>query len=181
MSTEAYLDDQRRVIDSIVDSLLLFGEALQALGDPFALYGFSSVRRQHVRWQVLKDFDEGYGGEVRGRVLALSPGYYTRMGAAIRRASQVLGGQPQKRRLLLLLSDGKPNDLDRYEGRYGIEDTRQAVIEARSQGLVPFCITIDKEAADYLPYLFGADGFALVERAGQLPERLLQLYRRLRR
>ena len=181
MSTEAYLDDQRRVIDSIVDSLLLFGEALQALGDPFALYGFSSVRRQQVRWQVLKDFDEGYGGEVRGRVLALSPGYYTRMGAAIRRASQVLGGQPQKRRLLLLLSDGKPNDLDRYEGRYGIEDTRQAVIEARSQGLVPFCITIDKEAADYLPYLFGADGFALVERAGQLPERLLQLYRRLRR
>lgn len=136
---------------------------------------------QQVRWQVLKDFDEGYGGEVRGRVLALSPGYYTRMGAAIRRASQVLGGQPQKRRLLLLLSDGKPNDLDRYEGRYGIEDTRQAVIEARSQGLVPFCITIDKEAADYLPYLFGADGFALVERAGQLPERLLQLYRRLRR
>lgn len=130
---------------------------------------------------MLKDFDEGYGGEVRGRVLALSPGYYTRMGAAIRRASQVLGGQPQKRRLLLLLSDGKPNDLDRYEGRYGIEDTRQAVIEARSQGLVPFCITIDKEAADYLPYLFGADGFALVERAGQLPERLLQLYRRLRR
>ncbi|KFF36600.1 norD [Pseudomonas aeruginosa VRFPA01] len=181
MSTEAYLDDQRRVIDSIVDSLLLFGEALQALGDPFALYGFSSVRRQQVRWQVLKDFDEGYGGEVRGRVLALSPGYYTRMGAAIRRASQVLGGQPQKRRLLLLLSDGKPNDLDRYEGRYGIEDTRQAVIEARSQGLVPFCITIDREAADYLPYLFGADGFALVERAGQLPERLLQLYRRLRR
>ncbi len=181
MSTEAYLDDQRRVIDSIVDSLLLFGEALQALGDPFALYGFSSVRRQQVRWQVLKDFDEGYGGEVRGRVLALSPGYYTRMGAAIRRASQVLCGQPQKRRLLLLLSDGKPNDLDRYEGRYGIEDTRQAVIEARSQGLVPFCITIDKEAADYLPYLFGADGFALVERAGQLPERLLQLYRRLRR
>ena len=171
MSTEAYLDDQRRVIDSIVDSLLLFGEALQALGDPFALYGFSSVRRQQVRWQVLKDFDEGYGGEVRGRMLALSPGYYTRMGAAIRRASQVLGGQPQKRRLLLLLSDGKPNDLDRYE----------AVIEARSQGLVPFCITIDKEAADYLPYLFGADGFALVERAGQLPERLLQLYRRLRR
>ncbi|MBF3246863.1 nitric oxide reductase activation protein NorD, partial [Pseudomonas aeruginosa] len=85
MSTEAYLDDQRRVIDSIVDSLLLFGEALQALGDPFALYGFSSVRRQQVRWQVLKDFDEGYGGEVRGRVLALSPGYYTRMGAAIRR------------------------------------------------------------------------------------------------
>ncbi|MCF3998591.1 nitric oxide reductase activation protein NorD, partial [Pseudomonas aeruginosa] len=81
MSTEAYLDDQRRVIDSIVDSLLLFGEALQALGDPFALYGFSSVRRQQVRWQVLKDFDEGYGGEVRGRVLALSPGYYTRMGA----------------------------------------------------------------------------------------------------
>lgn len=151
MSTEAYLDDQRRVIDSIVDSLLLFGEALQALGDPFALYGFSSVRRQQVRWQVLKDFDEGYGGEVRGRVLALSPGYYTRMGAAIRRASQVLCGQPQKRRLLLLLSDGKPNDLDRYEGRYGIEDTRQAVIEARSQGLVPFCITIDKEAADYLP------------------------------
>lgn len=77
----------------------------------------------------------------------------------------------------MLLGDGRPNDLDRYGGRYGIRDTRQTVIEARSQGLVPFCITIDKGAAGYLPYLFGVDGFVLVKRAGQLPERLFQLYR----
>ncbi|SDO34966.1 nitric oxide reductase activation protein NorD [Pseudomonas jinjuensis] len=181
MSTETYLDNERRVIDTIVDSLLLFGEALDALGDPFALYGFSSLRRQQVRMQVLKPFAERYGDAVRGRILALRPGYYTRMGAAIRQATRLLGGRSEKRRLLLLVSDGKPNDLDRYEGRYGVEDTRQAVLEARRQNLLPFCITIDREAGQYLPYMFGANGYALVARPEQLAVRLLHLYRQLRR
>ncbi|MNZ37904.1 hypothetical protein D3C78_553650 [compost metagenome] len=181
MSTDAALDNERRVIDAIIDSLLLFGEALDTLGDPFALYGFSSLRRQQVRMQVLKPFTEPYGDAVRGRVLALRPGYYTRMGAAIRQATRLLGACPQKRRLLLLVSDGKPNDLDRYEGRYGVEDTRQAVLEARRQNLLPFCITIDREAGQYLPYMFGANGYAVVARPEHLAARLLHLYRQLRR
>ena len=179
MSTDAHLDNEHRVIDVVIDSLLLFGEALSAVGDPFALYGFSSLRRQQVRMQELKSFRQPYGDETRGRIQALKPGYYTRMGAAIRQATELLGACKQRRKLLLLVTDGKPNDLDLYEGRYGVEDTRQAVMEARKQGLLPFCITIDREAGDYLPYMFGANGYTLIKEPQQLPFRLPQLYKQL--
>lgn len=179
MSTDAHLNDEQKVIDVIRDSLLLFGESLAELGDAFALYGFSSLRRQHVRLHPLKTFAQAYDDRTRGCIQALKPGYYTRMGAAIRQATQLLGACKQRRKLLLLLTDGKPNDLDLYEGRYGVEDTRQAVVEARRQGLVPFCITIDKQAGDYLPYMFGAHGYTLIRQPQQLPLRLPQLYRQL--
>ncbi|QHF28411.1 nitric oxide reductase activation protein NorD [Pseudomonas sp. R32] len=179
MSTDAHLNDEQRVIDVIRDSLLLFGETLSTLGDEFALYGFSSLRRQQVRMQQLKAFDQRYDDVTRGKIQGLKPGYYTRMGAAIRQASQVLGGRKRQRKLLLLLSDGKPNDLDLYEGRYGVEDTREAVREARRLGLTPFCITIDRKAGAYLPYMFGSNGYALIHQPEQLPQRLPQLYRQL--
>ncbi|MFL1482273.1 nitric oxide reductase activation protein NorD [Pseudomonas grimontii] len=179
MSTDAHLNDEQKVIDVIRDSLLLFGESLAGLGDAFALYGFSSLRRHQVRLQQLKTFEQAYDDRTRGCIQALKPGYYTRMGAAIRQATQLLGACKQRRKLLLLLTDGKPNDLDLYEGRYGVEDTRQAVVEARRQGLIPFCITIDKQAGDYLPYMFGAHGYTLIRQPEQLPLRLPQLYRQL--
>ncbi|MDF3931124.1 nitric oxide reductase activation protein NorD [Pseudomonas citronellolis] len=179
MSTDAHLDDHHRVIELIVDGLLLFGEALQAAGDPFALYGFSSLRRQQVRLTQLKTFEERHGDVVRGRIRALRPGYYTRMGAAIRQATRLLQARGERQRLLLILTDGKPNDLDRYEGRYGVEDTRQAVLEARRAGLLPFCITIDREASDYLPHLFGRQGYLLLRDPARLPLQLPQLYRQL--
>ncbi|MGV8889166.1 MAG: nitric oxide reductase activation protein NorD [Pseudomonas sp.] len=179
MSTDAHLNDEHRVIDVIRDSLLLFGETLSVLGDDFALYGFSSLRRQQVRMQELKSFTQRYDDNTRGRIQGLKPGYYTRMGAAIRQATQLLGKSKRRSKLLLLLTDGKPNDLDLYEGRYGVEDTREAVLEARRQGLTPFCITIDREAGDYLPYMFGANGYTLIRQPEQLPLRLPQLYRQL--
>ncbi|WP_460163714.1 VWA domain-containing protein [Pseudomonas sp. S2_F03] len=179
MSTDAHLNDEHRVIDVIRDSLLLFGETLSALGDDFALYGFSSLRRQQVRMQELKSFTQRYDDTSRGRIQGLKPGYYTRMGAAIRQATHLLGSSKRRSKLLLLLTDGKPNDLDLYEGRYGVEDTREAVLEARRQGLTPFCITIDREAGDYLPYMFGANGYTLIRQPEQLPLRLPQLYRQL--
>jgi len=179
MSTDAHLNDEQKVIDVIRDSLLLFGESLAGLGDAFALYGFSSLRRHQVRLHQLKTFEQVYDDRTRGCIQALKPGYYTRMGAAIRQATQLLGACKQRRKLLLLLTDGKPNDLDLYEGRYGVEDTRQAVAEARRQGLIPFCITIDRQAGDYLPYMFGAHGYTLIRQPEQLPLRLPQLYRQL--
>lgn len=179
MSTDAHLNDQQRVIEVIRDSLLLFGETLAGLGDDFALYGFSSLRRQQVRMQELKSFSQRYDDHTRGRIQGLKPGYYTRMGAAIRQATHLLVKSKRRSKLLLLLTDGKPNDLDLYEGRYGVEDTRQAVLEARRQGLVPFCITIDREAGAYLPYMFGAHGYTLIRQPEQLPLRLPQVYRQL--
>ena len=87
--------------------------------------------------------------------------------------------QTAKHRLLLLLSDGKPNDLDEYDGRYGAEDLRQAVIEARLQGIFPFCLTIDRQAASYLPQVFGANHYALLPKPELLPSVLLEWIRRL--
>ena len=181
LSTDAYASDQARVIDVIRDSLFLFSEALSATGDRFALHGFSSLRRGHIRFHHLKGFDERYNGEVRGRIAAIKPGYYTRMGAAIRHASGLMARQKNQQRLLLLLTDGKPNDLDHYEGRHGIEDTRMALVEARKQGLRPFCVTIDREANDYLPHLFGVGGYAVIREPEELPRELPLLYAQMTR
>jgi nitric oxide reductase NorD protein len=166
------------VIDVIRDALYVFGEALSASGDPFEMLGFSSVRRQNVRIHQLKGFDEAWGPRPRDRVGAIKPGYYTRMGAAIRHATARLAERPERQRLLLLLTDGKPNDLDVYEGRYGLEDTRHAVQAARTAGLLPFCITIDETAHDYLPALFGDQGYALVRRPQELVNKLSAVHQR---
>lgn len=181
LSTDAWVSDEARVIDVIRDSLYLFAEALAASGDRFALYGFSSRRREHVRVHAIKGFQESYNGTVRGRIRAIRPGFYTRMGAALRYATGELRTQSSRQRLLLLLTDGKPNDLDRYEGRYGVEDTRMALREARQAGLQPFCVTIDERAGDYLPHLFGSDGYVVIRKPTELPRELPQLYARLTR
>ncbi len=179
LSTDAHVGDEMKVIDVIRDSLMLMAEALSATGDRFGLYGFSSLKRSHIRFQRIKSFDEKHGAVPRGRIAALKPGYYTRMGAAIRHSTTLLAGQPNALRLMLILSDGKPNDMDHYEGRYGIEDTRMAVAEARRQGVRPFCVTIDTEGADYLPHVFGVDGFTVIRKPEELPARLPLLYAQL--
>ena len=181
LSTDAYATSDARVIDVIRDALYVFGEAISGTGDAFEMLGFSSVRRQHVRIQHLKGFDEGWTPAVQARVGAIKPGYYTRMGAAMRDAIRRLSERPERQRLLLILTDGKPNDLDVYEGRYGLEDTRHAVQEAREAGLTPFCVTIDEKAHDYLPTLFGEQGYALVHRPQDLVAKLTQAWVKLAR
>ena len=181
LSTDNWVSDSHRIIDVIRESLLLFAEAMSATGDRFGLYGFSSLKRHNVRFHLIKDFSTRYNAQARGRILALKPGYYTRMGAALRQASRILVEQPAARRLLLLISDGKPNDLDLYDSRYGIEDTRMAIHEARRLGLQPFCVTIDREGGAYLPYIFGPAGFTVIRKPEDLPSRLPLLYAQLTR
>jgi nitric oxide reductase NorD protein len=179
LSTDAYISNHARVIDVVRDALFLFSEALHTTGDRFALHGFSSRNRNHVRFYNIKNFDEAYNPEVRGRIDTIKPGYYTRMGTAIRYATSLLENETTNQKLLLILTDGKPNDLDKYEGRYGIEDTRMAVLEAEQKGLRPFCVTIDEHASDYLPYLFGKQSYVVIHEAEQLPRKLPKLYLRL--
>lgn len=179
LSTDAWVSDEQRVIDVIRDSLMLFGEALTATGDAVAFYGFSSLKRSLVRFHEIKDFDTPLDSAARGRIAALKPGYYTRMGAAIRHATSLLERQPAALRLLLILSDGKPHDIDIYEGRYGIEDTRHALMNARHLDIKPFCITIDREGAAYLPHMFGPNGFTVLRKPEELPLRLPLLYAQL--
>ncbi len=175
-STESWADD-RPVIEVEKEALIAFAEGLTALGDSHELLAFSSLKSSRVRVETLKGFDEPYGAVVKARIGALRPGHYTRLGAALRHATVGLAARPNRRRLLIVLTDGKPNDLDHYEGRFGIEDSRKAVDEARAQGVSVFGITVDKEARAYVPRLFGANGFAVIGRPSKLVEALPVLYR----
>ena len=168
----------QRVIDLIREALYVFGQALAPTGDAFEMLGFSSVRRQ-LRLHELKGFGQPWDAQALARVGALRPGYYTRMGAAIRCATQRLGERPERQRLLLLLTDGKPNDLDHYEGRHGVEDTREAVQAARAAGLTPFCVSMEDDSATPLPYLFGSQGYCRVRQPQQLVHRLAQIHAQL--
>jgi nitric oxide reductase NorD protein len=175
LSTDAWVDN-RRVLDVEKEALSVLLSGLNARGDENAVFTFTSRRRDWVRVQTVKDFDEPFGPRVLRRVAALKPGYYTRMGAAIRHAAKRLGERPHGKRLLLVLTDGKPNDIDHYEGRFGVEDSRQAIREARRQGLAVFGVTIDAEARDYFPALFGRGHYAIVGDLSRLSRALPKLY-----
>lgn len=177
-STESWIEG-RQVLDIEKEALAALSLGLQASGDRHAIYAFSSARRDRVFLQPLKDFEEPGGARVLRRIEALRPGHYTRMGAALRHVAGRLALRPNRHRLLLLITDGKPNDLDHYEGRYGIEDTRMAVIEARRQGLAVFGVTIDKKAQGYFPHLFGKGGYAIVPHPDRLTRALPLLFQHL--
>lgn len=170
LSTDSWINE-RRVLNIEKEALIALAIGIAACRDRFSIHTFTSRKRQFVQITTIKDFDESFSSQTLRRITALRPGYYTRMGAALRHVSQLLAQQPKRHRLIVLLTDGKPNDLDHYEGRYGVEDTRQAIMEARRQGLKLFGITIDQHAQDYFPYLFGRGGYAIINR----PERLIEV------
>lgn len=177
LSTDSWLEG-RRVLDVEKQALTALAWGIEACGDPSAILAFTS-RRREVRVEVLKGFDEALGPPVRRRIAALRPGQYTRMGAALRHATAMLEARPERHRLLLLLSDGKPNDVDHYEGRYALEDTRKAVQDARRQGVAVFAVTVDRGAESYVPHLFGRGGYAIVAHIGGLPDALPRIYRQV--
>ena len=176
LSTEAGITQEVRVIDLIKDGLIVFSEALEKLQDRFAIYTFSSLKNSNVRFEIIKNFKERYTDNTRGRIDAIKAGYYTRLGAAIRESSKILDKQQSQNKLLLIISDGKPNDVDRYDGRYGMEDTKKSIEDARKLGIIPFCITIDLEAKEYLPYLFGRTGYTVVKDSKNLPKAITEIY-----
>jgi nitric oxide reductase NorD protein len=172
-STATKLDDGRTVLDVERMTLLLAGEALATLGDPYAMLSFSGAGRHGVQVCTIKDFAERDLAGARRRIAALAPRENTRLGAAVRHATAVLNAQPVQRRVLLVLSDGQPNDVDWYQGAYAVEDSRRAILDARSSGVHTFCLTVEQEEMEYLPYLFGPTGYRVLSRPEQLPEALL--------
>ncbi len=173
-STKGWINDCER------EALVLLAEALEVLGDRYAIYGFSGVTRRRCEVFRVKRFDEPYDARVRERIAGILPLDYTRMGAAIRHLTGILSAVDARTRLLVTLSDGKPDDFsDGYRGEYGIEDTRQALIEAKRAGVHPFCITIDRDAASYLPRMYGAVNYTVVEDVARLPLKVAEVYRRL--
>lgn len=172
-STKGWINEVER------ESLVLLCESLERLGDRYAIYGFSGYTHMRCELYRVKDFAEPYDQRVHQRLSGIRPQDYTRMGASIRHLTRKLLAVEARTRVLLVLSDGRPDDEDGYRGDYGIEDTRQAVLEARARGVHPFCITIDDQAQDYLPHMFGPASYALVEKVAKLPYRVSDIYRRI--
>lgn len=178
-STDAWVSGRQRVIDVARETALCFCEALATLGDRHAVYAFSGTGAADVRVSAVRRFEERGVHGVRSRIAGLEPDAFTRLGAPLRHVTAQLARQRARVRLLLLLSDGKPDDEDLYEGDYGVEDVRQAVAEARLQGVHVVCVTIDRKGPTYLPRMFGPSGYTVLWNVSQLPERLPQIYRRL--
>ncbi|MBU6433350.1 MAG: VWA domain-containing protein, partial [Nitrospirae bacterium] len=177
-STSRQLASGRRVIDLEKEGLVLLCEALEAVGDQYALYGYSGQGRGQVDFLVIKDFDDQLGGKAAQRLGGLAPMQQNRDGAAIRHATAKLLAREARTRLLVLISDGRPLD-DGYKDEYSLEDTKAALREARQRGVHSFCITIDREADGYVRRMYGDVQFAVIDHLEALPRRLPRIYQRL--
>ena len=173
----------KRIIDVEREALVVVAEAVHALGDASAIYGYSGFGREQVAFYVAKDFADPWDQRVRERIGRIGWKMENRDGAAIRHATQKLASGPGKVKLLLLLSDGKPLDCgcDHYSDDYAQEDTRMALVEARKSGVHPFCITVDPHGRRYLERMYGPGGYTIIDSVEALPQRLTAIYRRLTR
>ena len=175
-STEAAIGDTS-VIDVARHTMAALATGIDAAGDRLGIWGFSSLRRDRVFLTRCKDFDDAMSPGITANIGALKPGHYTRLGAAIRHVSAQLAQEPSARKLLIVLTDGKPNDLDHYEGQHGIEDSHMAVREARNAGLNLHGIIIDEDGQDWFARIFGRGGFTLLPDANRLTRALPDIYR----
>ena len=174
---------KRRIIDLEKDSIALLMQALEAIGDTYGIYGFSGYGRDGVDFYVIKDLAERFGDRIKRRLDRVTPRHATRMGAAIRHAVSKLAPQAATTKILLLLSDGRPQDRgynrQGTEKAYAVHDTHMALIESRAQGITPFCLTVDKAGHDYLQAMCGDIGYEVLDDIATLPARLPMLYRAL--
>jgi nitric oxide reductase activation protein len=178
-STGDELPSGKRIVDIEREGLVLMAEALESIGDQWAVYGFSSNYRDKVDFFVVRDFGERFSRQVKMRFEGIKPIAQTRLGAAIRHASSLLARQASRIRLLILMSDGRPYDIDYGDADYAVEDTRRALWEGRRKGVSSFCITVDKKSRDYLPYMFGEANYTLIDNIETMPARLPLIYKRL--
>ncbi|MEX5217176.1 MAG: VWA domain-containing protein [Nitrospira sp.] len=179
-STSRHVTAGRRVIDIEKEGLVMLCEALDAIGDQFALYGYSGAGRKQVDFVVIKDFDDPVSGRAARKLGGIVPLHQNRDGAAIRHATRKLLAREAKTRLLILISDGRPLD-DGYKDDYSLEDTKMALREARMKGVEPFCITIDREADQYLRRMYGDIRYIVIDDVEGLPDKLPKIYHRLTR
>lgn len=177
-STEAAVGETS-VIDTARHALAALAAGIDTAGDRLGIWGFASLRRDRVFLTRAKSFAEPMSPVVTARIGGFRPGHYTRLGAAIRHASAMLAEEPAARRLLLVLTDGKPNDIDHYEGTHGIEDSRMAVREARALGQAVHGVVVDADGQDWFARIFGRAGFTLLPEPARLPRALPEIYQTL--
>jgi nitric oxide reductase activation protein len=176
---QPYTYPGRRIIEIEKEGLVLMSEALEAVGDVYSINGFTSEGRRNVKFYVVKDFGEKYSDEVERRIGGITFQNNTRLGAAVRHAAHKLLRQDARTKLLIILTDGRPYDHDYGDARYAREDVREALTEAKTSGITPFCITIDRESEAELKDLYGDVGYTIIDDVLSLPERMPNIYRRL--
>ena len=173
---------ERRIIDVTKEALVIMAEALEELGDRYAIYGFSGQGRDNVEFYLVKQFQEGLTGRVRGRIGAIEPRRSTRMGTALRHARTKMANLASRSKHIFLLSDGFPQDFDygsdRRSNTYGIQDTMIALQECQAAGITPFCITVDKTGHDYLRQMCETSRYLVIDDVSSLPTELPKIYER---
>ncbi len=176
---QPYTRPGQKIIDIEKQGLVLMSEALEAVGDAYSISGFTSEGRRNVKYFLIKRFGEKYSPDIERRIGGITYHNNTRLGAAIRHAAAELERQDARTKLLIVLSDGRPYDHDYGDSRYAREDTKVALRQTKTQGITPFCITIDRESEAELKDLYGEVGYTIIDDVMSLPERLPGIYRRL--
>src|SRR5512143_2263028 len=166
---------EQTILELSQEAVTLLGWAVEKLGDPFSIAGFHSNTRHEVRYLHIKGYSERWDDEVKGRLAAMEASYSTRMGAAMRHAAHYLEKQPADKKLMLILTDGQPSDVDTKDGELLIADARQAVKELDREGIYTYCINLDHKADDYVADIFGKQ-YTIVDKVEQLPQKLPMLF-----
>ena len=169
------------VMDLTRAATVLLSDALDRIGDPFALHGFCSDGRHDVHYYRFKDFDQPYGDLVKARLAAMKGSYSTRMGAALRHAGAILRQQPKNKKILFVITDGEPADNDVRDPQYLRYDTKRAVEELVRYGITTYALSLDPHADQYVSRIFGAKNFTVLDHVERLPEKLPMLYMGLTR
>jgi nitric oxide reductase activation protein len=171
---------EQTILELSQEAVSLLAWAIEQLGDPFAIAGFHSNTRHDVRYLHIKGYREHWNDEVKARLAAMQAGYSTRMGAAMRHAAHYLDAQQADKKLMLILTDGEPADVDSHDQRALIDDARQAVKELDRLGIYSYCINLDPKADEYVSDIFGSH-YTVIDHVQRLPERLPQLFMALTR
>jgi len=180
-TNETMSGSDKTVLELTREAATLVATAINGIGDPFAIHGFASDGRHDVQYFRFKDFNQKFGDEAKSRLAGMKGGLSTRMGAAIRHAGQHLLRQPERRKLLLLVTDGEPSDIDERDPQHLRHDTRKAVEELHTRGILTYCLTLDPDADSYVKRIFGANNYTVVDHVERLPEKLPTLFASLTR
>jgi len=180
-TNETLGDSEKPVIQLAREATSLLSWAIDRVGDPFAIHGFASDGRHDVEYYRFKDFRDAYDEGAKARLAGMQGGLSTRMGGALRHAASFLLKQPEQKKLILLVTDGEPADIDVRDPQYLRHDTKKAVEELATRGVRTFCLTLDPNADDYVSRIFGTKGYMVVDHVSRLPERLPMLYAGLTR
>ncbi|SDG50164.1 nitric oxide reductase activation protein NorD [Roseospirillum parvum] len=178
---ETTAEGAETVLDLTRQAAALLTTAIAGIGDPFAVHGFASDSRHDVQYVRFKDFAHGFDEPVKARLAGMRGGLSTRMGAALRHAGAQLARRPERRKLILLLTDGAPADVDERDPRHLREDARKAVEDLHGQGVQTYCLTLDSEADPYVKRIFGDGRYTVIDRMARLPETLPGLFASLTR